>query len=57
MSQAAPRLPVQRALPASLPQLVFACLVLAAGIAAGRVSARAGSDPLAGRLFERGAGI
>ena len=44
-------------LPASLPQLAFALLMLGVGLAAGRVTRRAGSDPLAERVFVEGAGI
>jgi len=47
---------VQGALPASLPQMVFVIVVLAAGIAAGRVSRAPGGDPLE-RPYEQGAGI
>jgi uncharacterized membrane protein YfcA len=46
-----------RSLPTSAPQIVLLLLVLAAGILAGRVSAREGGDPLAGRMFEDGGGI
>lgn len=45
------------ALPSNAPQLVFALLMLAVGIAAGRVSRRPGGDPLAERVFSEGAGI
>ena len=45
------------ALPTSWPQLVFAGLVLAGGILAGRASRAAGNEPLAERAFEQGAGI
>jgi uncharacterized membrane protein YfcA len=45
------------ALPSNAPQLVFALLMLAIGIAAGRVSRRPGGDPLAERVFSEGAGI
>jgi len=45
------------ALPASAPQLVFALLVLAVGVAVGRITRRAGSDPLADRVYSQGAGI
>jgi uncharacterized membrane protein YfcA len=45
------------ALPGSLPQLVFALLVLALGIAMGRISRRGGADPMSGRSFSEGAGI
>ena len=47
----------REALPQSVPQLVFAVLVLAAGIAAGRASRGPGSDLLLDREFEEGAGI
>jgi len=47
---------VRGALPASLPQMVFVMVVLAAGIAAGRVSRSPGGDPLE-RPYEQGAGI
>lgn len=47
---------VRGALPASLPQMVFVLLVLAAGIAAGRVSRGPGGDPIE-RPYEQGAGI
>lgn len=45
------------ALPVSAPQLVFALLMLGVGVAAGRVSRRAGADPLADASFEQGGGI
>jgi uncharacterized protein len=45
------------ALPASAPQLVFALVVLGVGVATGRVSRRAGADPMAERSFSEGAGI
>ncbi len=45
------------ALPSSLPQMAFALLILAIGVAAGRVTRRAASDPLADRAFSEGAGI
>jgi len=45
------------ALPGSAPQLLFALLVLDVGIAAGRLSSRAGADPLGERSFSEGAGI
>lgn len=45
------------ALPATAPQIAFALLVLAAGVAAGRVTRRGESDPLADRSFSHGAGI
>jgi len=47
----------REALPHSAPQLVFAMFVLGAGIAAGRASRSAGSDPLVERGYEEGAGI
>ena len=47
----------REALPQSLPQVVFAVLVLGAGIAAGRFSRGGGSDWLLDRGFEEGAGI
>lgn len=47
----------REALPTTAPQLVFALAVLGIGIAAGRVSRRAGGDPLAERVFSEGAGI
>jgi len=45
------------ALPATAPQIAFALLMLAIGIAAGRVPRRGESDPLADRGFTQGAGI
>jgi uncharacterized membrane protein YfcA len=45
------------ALPISAPQIVFSLLVLGIGIATGRVSRRAGLDPMADRVFVDGAGI
>ncbi len=45
------------ALPISGPQIVFSLVVLGIGIAAGRVSRRAGFDPMADRVFVDGAGI
>jgi uncharacterized membrane protein YfcA len=47
----------RRALPSSLPQLAFALFVLGIGIAAGRLTRRAPSEPLADRTFSEGAGI
>jgi uncharacterized protein len=47
----------REALPQSVPQLVFAAVVLGAGIAAGRASRSAGDDLLLERDFEAGAGI
>jgi uncharacterized membrane protein YfcA len=47
----------QAALPISAPQIIFSLLVLGIGIAAGRVTRRAASDPLADRAFSEGAGI
>jgi len=46
----------REALPASAPPLVFALVVLAVGIATGRVSRRAGA-PLSDGSFSEGAGI
>lgn len=45
------------ALPASLPQLAFAFVMLSIGIAAGRVTSRGATDPLANRAFLDGSGI
>jgi uncharacterized membrane protein YfcA len=45
------------ALPDTAPQLVFALVMLAVGVAAGRVSRRGGADPLAEATFEQGGGI
>jgi uncharacterized membrane protein YfcA len=45
------------ALPATVPQIVFALLVLAAGVAVGRVTRRGPSDPFGDRAFSQGAGI
>jgi len=47
----------KEALPDSGPQMVFAVIMLAIGIAAGRVTRRASRDPLADRTFTDGAGI
>jgi uncharacterized membrane protein YfcA len=47
----------QEALPGTTPQIVFAVLMLAVGIAAGRVTRRAAREPLADRLFSDGGGI
>jgi len=47
----------QEALPGTTPQMVFALLMLAVGIAAGRVTRRAAREPLADRLFSDGGGI
>jgi hypothetical protein len=47
----------REALPHSVPQLVFAAFVLAAGIAAGRATRGSGSDLLLDREFGEGAGI
>ncbi|MGB8330743.1 MAG: sulfite exporter TauE/SafE family protein [Polyangiales bacterium] len=47
----------QEALPGTTPQIVFAVLMLAVGIAAGRVTRRAAREPLADRLFTDGGGI
>jgi len=45
------------ALPSTLAQVAFVLLVLAIGMAAGRATARAQSDPLAQRVFSEGGGI
>jgi uncharacterized protein len=45
------------AVPTSVPQLAFVLIVLAVGIAMGRVSRRGASDPLADRLYSEGGGI
>ena len=45
------------ALPASVPQLVFALVVLAIGVATGRVYRKAATVPVAESAFEQGAGI
>ena len=45
------------ALPASVPQLVFALAVLAIGVATGRVYRKSATDPVADSAFEQGAGI
>jgi uncharacterized membrane protein YfcA len=47
----------EAALPSSGPQIAFALLVLAIGLAAGRVTRRVATDPLAERTFTHGAGI
>jgi uncharacterized membrane protein YfcA len=47
----------REALPQSVSQLVFAALVLGAGVAAGRVSRSAGGDLRPARGYEKGAGI
>lgn len=47
----------QAALPSSVPQMVFALIMLSIGIAAGRVTRRAERDPLGDRAFTDGAGI
>jgi len=47
----------QEALPGTAPQMVFALLMLAIGIAAGRITSRAARDPSADRLFSGGGGI
>lgn len=47
----------REALPGSAPQLLFALVALAVGVAAGRASQRAGGAPLRERTFEEGAGI
>lgn len=48
---------VRGAVPSSVPQLVFALIVLGVGIASGRVSRRIAHDPGADRPFSEGAGI
>ena len=48
---------VRDALPATLPQIAFAIVMLGVGIVAGRVTRRAAQDPLAERAFSEGAGI
>jgi hypothetical protein len=45
------------ALPASVPQLVFALVVLAIGIATGRVYRKSATVPVADGAFDQGAGI
>jgi len=45
------------AVPSSIPQVVFALVVLGVGVATGRVSRRVGADPTADRAFTEGAGI
>lgn len=45
------------ALPSSVPQILFALLVLAIGIAAGRASHRASGAPLSNHPYEQGGGI
>lgn len=47
----------EAALPSSVPQIVFALIMLGIGIAAGRVTRRAERDPLGDRAFTDGAGI
>ena len=48
----------RESLPHSAPQVVFALVVLGAGVAAGRLTRRASSAPLADRaFFSEGAGI
>lgn len=47
----------EAALPSSGPQIAFALLVLAIGLAAGRVTRQVATDPLADRTFSHGAGI
>jgi uncharacterized protein len=44
-------------IPSSAPEIAFTLFVLITGIAAGRVSRRAGSHPFDERMFEKGAGI
>lgn len=45
------------ALPESVPQVIFAALVLAVGIAAGRMSRAGGTEPFGERGYDGGAGI
>jgi uncharacterized membrane protein YfcA len=45
------------ALPVSAPQMVFVLLMLAVGMAVGRVTRRASLDPLADRVYSDGDGI
>lgn len=45
------------ALPASIPQLIFALVVLAIGVATGRVYRKAATIPVPDGAFEQGAGI
>jgi hypothetical protein len=45
------------ALPVSAAQIVFVLLMLAVGMAVGRVTRRAGTDPLADRVYSDGEGI
>jgi len=45
------------ALPTSVPQLIFALVVLAIGVATGRVYRKSATDPLPDSAFEQGAGI
>jgi uncharacterized membrane protein YfcA len=47
----------QAALPDSIPQIIFALVILGIGIAAGRVTRRRGGDPLTDRAYTGGAGI
>jgi uncharacterized membrane protein YfcA len=47
----------QAALPSSIPQIIFALIMLGIGIAAGRATRRAERDPLSERAFTDGAGI
>ena len=47
----------QEALPGTAPQVIFALIMLGIGIAAGRATRRAASDPLADRVFSDGGGI
>jgi hypothetical protein len=46
-----------QALPATLPQLLFAALMLAVGVAAGRVSRGPSAEPTEREIFDEGAGI
>lgn len=45
------------AVPSSAPQILFALLILAVGVGAGRASQRAGGDPHLEHAYELGAGI
>lgn len=47
----------EAALPSSVPQIIFALIMLGVGIAAGRATRRAERDPLGDRAFTDGAGI
>jgi uncharacterized membrane protein YfcA len=48
---------VRSVVPSSIPQIVFALVVLAIGIATGRVSRRSATTPISETAFEGGAGI